>query len=285
VPGGAIDYLCGHFTPETIRKHYLDPRGDDREVFESVGRADTLRGYEPAEFVEYLRAAGVDKVLVPSFVAWSWRQQRTFLETAVAEVVAVRQAAPDVIHGLYGVNPRRGMDAVAELERAVLEHGFRGIHIHPHGWELPPNHQYYFPFYAKCHELDVAVVVSMGHTLEPMHIEYGRPFFLDDVALYFPRLRIVCAHTGWPWVEEAIALASKHPNVYVGTSAYAPKYWRPELVQFLNSRRGRDKVLWGTDWPLVKHDEALRQIDALGLREESKQRLIRENAARVFGFE
>ena len=80
----------------------------------------------------------------------------------------------------------------------------------------------------------------MGHTLDMLPIETGRPVHLDKVALYFPDLKIVCTHTAWPWVEEAIALASKHPNVYMGTSAYAPKYWPPELVRFIDSR-GRDK--------------------------------------------
>ena len=283
--GPAIDYLCGHFTPQTIRKHFLDPAGDDHGVFDTVGRLQGLRGYEPAEFVQYLRSVGVEKVLVPSFVAWSYYEQKPFLETTVQEVVEARREFPDVIHGLYGVNVKRGMAAVEELEQVVRQHGFRGIHIHPHGYGIPPNHQHYFPFYAKCHDLKIPVVISMGHTLEPMPIDNGRPIYLDDVALYFPKLTIVIAHTGWPWVEEALALAAKHPNVYLGTSAYAPKYWKPEMVQFLNSRRGRDKVLWGTDWPLVRHDEALRQIDELGLRDESKRKLIHDNAARVFGFD
>ena len=278
----AIDYLVNHFTPESIRKNYL--AGEERERFESVGRAAGLQGYTPREFVARLRALGIEKILVPAILTWSWREQRPIEQTTVEEVVEVAREAPEVIFGLYGVNPRRGMEGVAGLERAVREHGFRGMHIHPHGFGFPPNHQYYFPYYAKCHELGVAAVISMGHTLDFMPIEPGRPIYLDDVALYFPGLKIVCAHTGWPWVEEAIALASKHPHVYLGTSAYAPKYWRPELVRFIDSRRGRDKVLWGTDWPLVKHDEALEQIAALGLREESKRKLLYDNAARVFGF-
>jgi predicted TIM-barrel fold metal-dependent hydrolase len=147
---------------------------------------------------------------------------------------------------------------------------------------LRPDHAYYFPFYAKCQELGVTAVVSMGHTLDFMPMEMGRPAFLDEVALYFPKLRIVCGHTGWPWVEEAIALVSKHPNVFLGTSAYAPRYWRPEMVRFLDSRRGRDKVLFGTDWPLVHHDEALSQIERLELRDESREKLLYTNSARIF---
>jgi predicted TIM-barrel fold metal-dependent hydrolase len=94
----------------------------------------------------------------------------------------------------------------------------------------------------------------------------------------------VCAHIGWPWTSEAIALAVKHPNVYVGTSAHAPKYWPDELVRFIDSSRGRGKVMWGTDWPLLEHKDSLEQVRALGLKEETMTALLRDNAAQVFGL-
>jgi hypothetical protein len=109
----------------------------------------------------------------------------------------------------------------------------------------------------------------------------GRPLLLDDVALYFPELRIVAAHTGWPWVEELVALAWKHRNVYVGTSAHSPKYWDPALVRFLKSR-GKGKVLFGTDYPVLRHAEALAQVEALGLGEEAETWLLHETARKVF---
>jgi predicted TIM-barrel fold metal-dependent hydrolase len=118
--------------------------------------------------------------------------------------------------------------------------------------------------------------------MDDMPIDAGRPSHIDEIALYFPELPIVIAHTGWPWVEEAIAVVSKHPNVYLGTSAHSPKYWKPEMVQFLNSRRGRGKVLFGTDYPIVTHAEAIKQIEELGLREESKQALLHDVAAKLF---
>ncbi|AEJ12958.1 amidohydrolase 2 [Pseudomonas putida S16] len=175
------------------------------------------------------------------------------------------------------------LDGVRHLEKAVREYGFIGIHVHPHGFDLGPDHAFYFPYYAKCVELGIPAVFSMGHTLDFMPIENGRPARLDKIALYFPELTIVCTHTGWPWVEEAIALASKHPNVYLGTSAYAPKYWKPEMVKFINSW-GQDKVLWGSDFPLVKHDEALQQVEELGLKEAAKEKLLWKNAEKIFKY-
>lgn len=278
----AIDYLCNLFTPKHIAEVYL--KGEEEETYRRVGRHSTLRGYEPREFREKLSSIGLQRVLITAFKAWDHRENVPLTWTPFDEVLDVLQAEPDFFYGLFGINVRARMPEVREVERSVKEYGFKGIHIHPHGFGLPTNHAYYFPFYAKCEELGVPVVISTGHTLAYLPMEPGRPSYLDDIALYFPDLKIVCGHTGWPWVEEAIALASKHPNVYLGTSAYAPKYWKPEMVQFLNSSRGRHKTMWGTDYPLVKHEEGIEQIGGLGLREESKHALLYENAARVFGF-
>ena len=282
MPTRAIDILCNLFTPASIEKNYLHNE-EEAGRFAQVGRTRNLTGYEPRAFIDRMDGLGIDKVLVCAVITWSYRRQCQIEETSVEEVAAVADQYPDRLFGLYGVHPMRGMAGVAALERAVKEHRFKGIHIHPHGFDMPPDHAYWFPFYAKCQELDVPVVISMGHTLDFMPIECGRPIHLDRVALYFPDLAIVCTHTGWPWVEEAIALAWKHPNVFLGTSAYAPKYWPPELVRFINSR-GQDKVVWGTDFPLIDHEESLKQIEALDLRPAAKAKFLHENAARLFRF-
>ena len=279
----AIDILCNLFTPASVRKNYSENE-EEASRFAQVGRTDNLIGYEPAEFIARMDGLGIDKALICAIITWSYRGQHPIEQTSVAEVVEVSDQYPDRLFGLYGVNPMTATAGVAELERAVVEHRFKGVHIHPHGFDMAPDHAYYFPFYAKCQELGVPVVISMGHTLDIMPIENGRPIRLDRAAIYFPDLAFVLTHTGWPWVEEAIAMAWKHPNVFLGTSAYAPKYWKPEMVKFINSH-GQDKVMWGTDFPLIDHAESLGQIDGLGLRETSKAKLLHDNAARVFGLD
>ena len=279
----AIDILCNLFTPESVRKNYSENE-EEASRFAQVGRTDNLIGYEPADFIARMDGLGIDKALICAIITWSYRGQHPIEQSSVDEVVEVSDQYPDRLFGLYGVNPMTAMAGVAELERAVREHRFKGVHIHPHGFDMAPDHAYYFPFYAKCQELGVPAVISMGHTLDIMPIENGRPARLDRAAIYFPDLAFVLTHTGWPWVEEAIAMAWKHPNVFLGTSAYAPKYWKPEMVKFINSH-GQDKVMWGTDFPLIDHAESLGQIDALGLRETSKAKLLHDNAARVFGLD
>ena len=103
---------------------------------------------------------------------------------------------PDRFAGLYGINPYDRMHGVRELEKAVREYGFKGAWIHTYGFERAVNHRDFWPFYARCVELDVPVVMQIGHSAEFMPSELARPIYIDDIALYFPELRIVGAHTG-----------------------------------------------------------------------------------------
>lgn len=281
-PSKSIDILCSDFTPYGIRKNFLENE-EEHSRFAQVGRARNFIAYEVPDFLARMDGLGIEKVMVCAIATWSVQQQRLLEHSTVEEVVEVVSQVPTRLFGLFGVNVHERMKGVAAFENAVREHGFRGLHIHPHGYGIPPSHAHYFPYYAKAQELGVPVIVSMGNTLDLMPLEPGRPIHLDPVALYFPDLAIVCTHTGWPWTEEAIALAWKHPNVFLGTSAHAPKYWKPELVKFINSH-GQDKVLWGTDYPLIDHEESLEQVEALGLKERSKQKFLYENAMRLFGF-
>ncbi|HEY7513222.1 MAG TPA: amidohydrolase family protein, partial [Vicinamibacteria bacterium] len=242
---------------------------------------DHLRGYSPKEFVGLLDQAGVEMVFVPAAKMHSFQARRPIWDVPVPRVAELVEQAPDRIRGLYGIDPWSRMNGVRQLEDAVRRQGFVGAHLHPYGFGLPLNDAAYYPFYAKCVELDVPLVVQVGHSAESMPSAVGRPLLLDDVALYFPELRIVAAHTGWPWVEELIALAWKHRNVYIGTSAHSPKYWDPALVRFLRSR-GKGKVLFGTDYPVLRHAEALAQVQALGLGEDAETWLVREAARKVF---
>jgi len=278
----SIDILSADFTPYGIRKNYLE-NVEEASRFAQVGRTKNMISYEPDAFIKRMDALEIEKVLVCAIKTWSFHHQRLLEDSTVEEVQTLISRHPSRLFGIYGVNVFTHMKGVAEFERSVKELGFRALHIHPHGYGLPPDHAFYFPYYAKAQELGVPAIISMGHTLDLMPNDPGRPIHLDKVALYFSDLAVVCTHTGWPWTEEAIALAWKHPNVFIGTSAHAPKYWKPELVKFINSH-GQDKVMWGTDYPLIDHEESLRQIDGLGLKEASKRKFLYENAARIFGF-
>lgn len=115
--------------------------------------------------------------------------------------------------------------------------------------------------------------------------ETGRPTpYIDQIALDFPELSIVCGHVGYPWTEEVIAVARKHANVRIDTSAYTSARLPQELLAFLRTRTGSHSVLFGTNYPMISHEHALADLDDLGLDAETCQRYLHENAARVFGL-
>jgi uncharacterized protein len=109
----------------------------------------------------------------------------------------------------------------------------------------------------------------------------GRPICLDRVAIDFPELRLIGIHIGIPWTDEMISMCWKHENVYTAGDAYAPKYWPQQFVHYANSY-GRQKVMFGTDWPVIDPERAVAEVKELGLREDSWRSLMRENALRVF---
>jgi predicted TIM-barrel fold metal-dependent hydrolase len=200
----------------------------------------------------------------------------------VADVV---RTYPDRFRGMAGIDPTEGMEGVRKLEYAIKELGFVGAHLYPHWFELPPHHRKYYPFYAKCVELDVPIQMQVGHCLiytkdRPLR-SVGRPIYLDTIACDFPELKLVGIHTGWPWVEEMISVSWKHPNVYIGTDAYAPKYWKRELINFINSW-GQDKVMFGTDFPIIDFERATREVDEIGFKEACREKLLWKNAARLY---
>jgi predicted TIM-barrel fold metal-dependent hydrolase len=202
-------------------------------------------------------------------------------------IASAVQRYPDRFHGLAGIDPTEGMGGVRQLEYAVRTLGFIGAHVYPHWFELPPDHAKYYPFYAKCAELRVPIQLQVGQSMvyaaDYPRRSVGRPITLDAVACDFPELKLIGIHIGIPWTDEMIAMAWKHRNVYIGSDAHSPRYWPPAFVQFLNTY-GQDKVIFGTDFPVLGFERTRREIEGLSLRPEAKAKLLRENVIRVYGL-
>jgi predicted TIM-barrel fold metal-dependent hydrolase len=200
------------------------------------------------------------------------------------DVASHVQAHPDRFIGAASVDLHHPMDAVRELRRCVNELGFKALRVLPWLWRLPPNDRRYYPLYAACIDLGIPFCLQVGHTGPMMPSEPGRPIpYLDDVALEFPELTIVAGHIGYPWTQEMIALATKYPNVYIDTSAYKPKRYPPELVDYIQ-KNGRKKVLFGSNYPMIMPADCIAQMVHLDLDDETQQLFLHDNAARVFNL-
>lgn len=237
------------------------------------------RAITPEQIVEMMDAAGVERLML---CAWCRPGRWITTNDRIAEFV---QAYPERFVGVATVDLERPVAAVQELDRAVNELGFKALRIVPWLWKLPPNDKLYYPLYVKCIELGIPFCTQVGHTGPLMPSETGRPVpYLDEVALTFPELTIVGGHIGYPWTDEMIGVAWKHKNVYIDTSAYLPRYYPPQLLQYMNTY-GQDKVLFGTNFPQLRLDKSVAQVMELGLSEDIQRKFLRDNALRVFGLE
>ena len=284
LPLAAIDAVVNLQTEEALsyrpsdrREFYVQKMGVDEGTFSGIELEDMLRRMDAAGIEKaFLIAAKIGRLGLPASYHIPYQV-----------VVDAVKAYPDRFFGLAGIDPFEGMAGVRELERAVSELGFIGAHVYPHWFELAPDHAKYYPFYAKCVELGVPIQLQGGQSLiyspaNPMR-SVGQPITLDAVACDFPELKLIGIHIGIPWHDEMIAMAWKHPNVYIGSDAHAPKYWPQSFVRYLNSY-GQDKVVFGTDFPMIDFGRAMDEIAGLDLKPEVLAKLLRRNAEKIYGL-
>jgi len=232
-----------------------------------------------------METAGVDKAVMQS--EWAFGDYRK-QNDAVCEIVKTH---PDKFAaGYFAVNPQADDDMVALVEKEVKDRGFKGVNIQPWAYRLKCNDKRFYPVYEKCQELGIAVTIhtSINFTVDRT-IDYGRPLWVDEVACDFPELTIVANHGGWPWVNEMVAVAWKHPNVFIEIGAVSPKYigmpgtgWDPLMV-YGNSLL-QDQILFATD-NMLPQERCLTELKALPLKEEVKQKWLGGNAARILGLD
>ena len=222
-----------------------------------------------------LDQGGIDRMLIS---AWYAPRNVMISNDEVAEFC--RQSGGRLV-GVGSVDISKPMKAVAEVRRCVTEFGFKAIRVLPWLWEAPPTDRRFYPVYVACCELGVPFCTQIGHTGPLMPSEVGRPIYLDQVAIDFPELTIVGGHIGYPWTDEAVAVATKHANVYIDTSAYTVGRYPPQLVAYLKTH-GRTKVLFGSNYPMIMPDKALEGLDGLGLDAETQALFLGGNATRVY---
>lgn len=265
------------FRPSDRRAFYVDKMNVDSSIFEGIN-IDDLLGLMDKSGVEkaFLIATKIGQIGLPG----SYHLPYDLISKEIKK-------NPSRFYGLAGIDPTEGMPGVRELESAVTDLNFIGAHAYPHWFELEPDHRKFYPFYAKCVELDIPIQIQVGQSLiyssaAPKR-STGRPISLDTVACDFPDLKIIGIHIGIPWHDEMIAMAWKHPNVFIGCDAHAPKYWPASFVKYLNSY-GQDKVIFGTDFPVIEFSRAKNEILNLGLRDSVLEKLFCKNVERIYNL-
>jgi predicted TIM-barrel fold metal-dependent hydrolase len=207
------------------------------------------------------------------------------------EVAASCAEHADVLIPFGSVDPGRGLAGVRLARRLVDEHGVRGFKFHPSLQAFHPNDRMAYPLYEVIEELGVPAVFHTGQTGigagvpggGGIRLKYSNPLDLDDVAADFPNLKIILAHPSFPWQDEALAVATHKPNVYIDLSGWSPKYFPPQLIRYANTLLKR-KVLFGSDYPVIEPDRWLADFDTLEIKPEVRPLVLKENAARLLGL-
>jgi hypothetical protein len=198
---------------------------------------------------------------------------------------------PDTFIGFGAVDPHMGKWAVSEVYR-IADLGLRGLKFQPIVQGFLPNDERYYLIYEAAQELGLVALFHTGTTGigagapggMGLRLKYGRPIHLDDVAADFPDLTIIAAHPGWPWTEELLSVAVHKGNVYVDMSGWAPKYFPKPFVQYARTVL-QDKMLFGTDWPLITIERWQAEFAAYDFPAPVVAKIMLGNAKKVLRLE
>jgi uncharacterized protein len=204
------------------------------------------------------------------------------------EVAEAARLHPDVFIPFASIDPAKGREGAREVRRLVTELGVKGFKFHPNVQEFYPNDPAAYVLYEAIEEMGVPAVFHTGQTGigagvragGGVRLKYSNPMFVDDVAVDFPDMPIILAHPSFPWQDEALSVATHKPQVHIDLSGWSPKYFPPQLVHYANTLL-QDKVLFGTDFPLLSPDRWLRDFEQLDIKPEVRPKILKDNAVRL----
>ena len=203
-------------------------------------------------------------------------------------IASIVQKYPKQFIGFGSVDPWKGKAAVNELQRCV-DLGLRGLKFHPQQQAFFANEERFYPLWEEAQRLGLVALFHTGTTGVGaglpggggVKLKYARPIpYIDDVAADFPDLTIIMAHPSFPWQDEQLAMLVHKPNVYMDLSGWSPKYFSPLLVQYARTI-AQDKVMFGSDYPVITPERWLKDFDTLGFDDAVRQKVLIDNAKRV----
>ena len=208
------------------------------------------------------------------------------------EVAEAAAANADVLIPFASIDPFRGRAGVRAGPPPGRGVRGAGLQVPPqHPGLLPQRPRGRYPLYEVIEETGTIALFHTGQTGigagvpggGGIRLKYSNPLHVDDVAADFPDLKIILAHPSFPWQDEALAVATHKPGVHIDLSGWSPKYFPPQLVQYANTLL-KDKVLFGSDFPVLTPDRWLADFEKLAIKDEVRPKILKENAARLLGL-
>jgi uncharacterized protein len=174
---------------------------------------------------------------------------------------------PERLVGFASVNPAE-QGAREELERCYYDLGLQGLKLGPIYQNYDPVDGAAFVVYEFAERQGIPIMIHQATTFPSTgHLRYALPILLDEVAIRFPKLKIVMAHLGHPWEAECVVTVRKHPNLYTDLSALHGRPWRFYQAMITAVEYGiGDRILFGSDFPFFTPEQTaagLRDVNAL----------------------
>lgn len=253
-----------------------------KKYFKEEGKRPTIR-----ETADYYRERKMACVIFTVDGEAASGQKRISNE----EVAEIANENSDVMIPFASIDPAKGRYGAREARRLIEDYKVKGFKFHPQFQEFFPNDTKAYPLYEVIAEAKLPALFHTGHsgmgTGMPggggIRLKYGNPMYVDDVAVDFPDMPIILAHPSWPWQDEALSIALHKSQVYIDLSGWSPKYFPPQLVHYANTQL-KHKMLFGSDFPLIKPDRWLADFEKADFRDEVRPLILKDNAVRLLGL-
>jgi uncharacterized protein len=260
------------------------------QFFRQMGdyfRNEGVKAHTVPDIADYYRTRNIAAVVFLVDVLGK-AENDTLTNEEIAELAADNA---DVLIPFASIDPARGAAGVAMARRLITEHRVRGFKFHPSAQGFYPNDRLAYPLYELIAEHGLIALFHTGHTGVGagtpggggIRLKYSNPMYIDDVAVDFPGMKIILAHPSFPWVDEALSMALHKPDVYIDLSGWSPKYFPPQLVHYANTLL-RDKMLFGTDFPMITPERWLSDFEKIAIRDEVRPLILKDNATRLFNL-
>ncbi|HEX7759347.1 MAG TPA: amidohydrolase family protein [Caulobacteraceae bacterium] len=207
------------------------------------------------------------------------------------EIAEIARANADIMIPFASIDPHKGKLGAREARRLIEDFGVKGFKFHPPMQDFHPADRMAWPIYEVIAEYSLPAIFHTGHSGMGagmkggggVRLKYGQPMLVDDVAVDFPDMKIILAHPSWPWTDESLSMALHKENVYIDLSGWSPKYFPKPVVQYANTQL-RTKVLFGSDFPLIRPDHWIAAAKEAGFRDEVLPLVMKDNAAKLLGL-
>jgi hypothetical protein len=194
---------------------------------------------------------------------------------------------PDRFIPSGSADPNEGMAGINRMVREYETYGIRAVGVFPAGTfpQVPINDKKMYPIYAKCVELGIPVFCCAGIPGPRLKAGCQHVELIDEVMFDFPELIFVTRHGCEPWTALAVKLMLKWPGLHFSTSAFAPKYYTQDIINYANTR-GADKIIYAGYFPMgLSLERIMTEMPNVGFKDDVWPKFLRTNALRVLGLD